>query len=425
MATANLTKRTIDALEFTPGCDYFVWDEKLKGFGIRVTERPGRSGQRSRLKVFVVGYRDRGSLRYRRVNLGRFGLLTAEQAREEALRQLGAVTQGADLVGKRKVVRGGMTVQELGVKFLDDVDRRRKRTTAREYRRLWEKHVVPAFGSKLITEVSCGDVRKLHGSLRKTPYVANRVVARLTTFFAFAIAEGLLPTKANPTEGIEFYPEADRERFLTIEEFERLGRALHLAETVGLPPAPQHRSKPKKQDKLKHRPKSADTPIPANPFAVAAIKALALTGCREDEILRLTRAQVDFERGFLRFDDSKQGKSVRPLGQSAAELLSRLPEVHGSPYFFPGRDPRKPLREIKRVWSAVRVAAKLEDVRLHDLRHSFASVPAAEEPLLVIGALLGHKDLSSTKRYAHLGDSPVKRAADKTARNISTWMSAR
>lgn len=422
MATANLTKRTIDALEFTPGCDYFVWDEKLKGFGVRVTQRLGRSGRLSRLKVFVVGYRERGSQRYRRVNIGRFGLLTAEQAREEALRQLAAVSQGEDLVGRRKTARTGSTMRELGATFLDDVDLRRKRSTAREYRRLWEKHVTPALGTRLVTEVTATDIRRLHNSLRKTPYVANRVVARLTTFFGFAMAQGALPSKVNPTEGVEFYPEVERDRFLTVEEFERLGRALRDAETVGLPPAPQHRSRPRRQDTQKHRPKSADTPIPANPFAVGAIRALALTGCREDEILRLTRSQVDFERGFLRFGDSKSGKSVRPLGQSAARILAQLPEIEGSPYFFPGRDPKKPLREIKRVWFAVRAAAKLEDVRLHDLRHSFASVPAQEEPLLVIGALLGHRDLSSTKRYAHLGDSPAKRAADRTAASIAGWL---
>src|ERR1019366_2749432 len=126
------------------------------------------------------------------------------------------------------------------------------------------------------------DVRRLHRSLHETPYVANRVAARLTTFFAYAIAEGAVPSKENPAHGVELYPEQGRERFLTKEEFGRLGDALAKAEREGLPPAPEHQKKPKKPENQKHRPKNADTPKRANPFAVAAIRLLALTGCREN-----------------------------------------------------------------------------------------------------------------------------------------------
>jgi len=425
MATANLTKRTLDSLAFTPGCDYFVWDTKLKGFGVRVTERSDADGQIRRRKVFVLGYRPRGTRQYRRLTLGVFGPLTAEQARGEALQQLSAAAKGIDPIAARRAARGGLTVRDLGATYLEEVERRRKPGTAREYKRLWKKHTLPALGTKPVSTVTSADIRRLHRSLHETPYVANRVVARLTTFFAYTISEGAIPSKENPAHGIEFYPERGRERFLTKEEFGRLGEALATAERVGLPPAPEHRKKPKKAVNQKHRPKSADTPNPANPFAVAAIRLLALTGCRENEILSLRWDEVDFERGYLRLDDSKTGKSVRPLGQSAAAVLGSIPRIQGNPYVLPGLKKKQHLKEIKRVWYAVRHAAKLKGLRLHDLRHSFASVPAASgESLLVVRSLLGHKNVATTERYAHLGDDPVKRAADRTATSISGWLDA-
>jgi integrase len=267
------------------------------------------------------------------------------------------------------------------------------------------------------------DIKRLHRSLHSTPYVANRVVARLATFFTFAISEGATKSKENPTKGVEFYPEEGRERFLSKDEFGRLGTALATAETVGLPPAPQHRKKPKLLVNQKHRPKGADTPTPANLFAIAAIRLLALTGCRENEILSLRWSEVDFERGYIRLDDSKTGKSIRPLNQSAAIILAALPIVDGNPHVLPGLKKNSSLREIKRVWYAVRHAAKLDGVRLHDLRHSFASVPASSgESLLVVKSLLGHKNIATTERYAHLADDPVRRAANAAGASISEWL---
>lgn len=425
MANANLTKRTVDALTFLPGCDYTVWDTKLKGFGVRVTAWTDASGKTYRRKAFLVGYRIPGIRRFRRLTFGVFGPLTVEKARDEALRYLSAATKGVDAHAARRDAGGGLTVQELGSTYLEEVERRRKPNTVKEYKRLWKKHIFPALGTKFVSAVTSADVRRLHGSLHDTPYVANRVVARLTTFFAYAISEGAIPSKENPAHGgVELYAEHGRERFLTKEEFGRLGAALSKAEASGLPPAPEHRSKPKKPENQKHRPKKADQPIPANPFAVAAIRLLALTGCRENEILSLRWDAVDFERGHLRLDDTKTGKSVRPLGQSAAAILASLPRVAGNPYVIPGLKSKQHLKELKRTWGAVRHAAKLKGLRLHDLRHSFASVPAASgESLLVVRSLLGHKQVATTERYAHLGDDPVKRAANRTASEIAGWLS--
>lgn len=419
MAVHHITKRTIDALSTTRHHEY-VWDNELPGFGVRVTA--------AGFKAYVIQYRLPGLGRrgtVKRITIGAHGVLAPDEARRLAKRELGKVAQGVDLAAERAARKEAATVREFGTEYLKDVELHRKPGTAKEYRRLWGKHVLPTFGSKLVTEVAISDIRRLHRSLHKTPYLANRVAAMLGAFFTFARDEGARPGNDNPAHGIEFFPENPRERFLSQEEFKRLGAALVRAEKEGLPPAPQHRREPGKKAKQKHRPRSADTPIPANPFAIAAIKLLALTGCRENEILSLRWDAVDLERGYLRLADSKTGRSVRPIGASAAALLSSLPRIDGNPHVLPGLKENEHLKEIKRVWYSVRYAAGLDGLRLHDLRHSFASVPATSgESLLVVRSLLGHKRVATTERYAHLSDDPVKRAANSAASEIASWLQA-
>jgi integrase len=424
MATANLTKRVVDALKFSPECDYLIWDKSLKGFGVRVTERRNRAGETLRRKVFVVGYRPRGSRQFKRLTLGTFGPVTVEQARAEALRQLASVSSGADPLQAKQADRATLTVRELGAAYLADVKVRRKPRTAAEYARLWNKHVLTSLGAKKVNAVATTDLRRLHRSMDSTPYLANRVMAMLGAFFSFASKEGARPQHDNPAHGVDFFPEQGRERFLTPDEFRRLGAALTQAEQVGLPPAPQHRRKPKAEATKKHIPKKSGTPIPANPYAVAAIRLLALTGCREGEILSLRWEAVDLEHGYLRLADTKTGRSNRPLGESAATVLRGLKPIKDNPYVFPGVRTGEHLKEIKRVWFAVRQAAKLDELRLHDLRHSYASVPASSgESLLVVRFLLGHARVATTERYAHLGADPVKRAADRASNDIAGWLS--
>ncbi|MGH8437029.1 MAG: site-specific integrase, partial [Pseudomonas sp.] len=135
---------------------------------------------------------------------------------------------------------------------------------------------------------------------------------------------------------------------------------------------------------------------------------------------------VDLERGFLRLADTKTGKSVHPLGAAAIELLTTLTRAPGSPYVLPGAKTGTHLEGIKRLWFAVRYAAGLDDVRLHDLRHSFAStVAVGGDSLTVIRSLLGHSDISTTQRYAHLGDDPVKSSADRASEAIAGWLAGR
>src|SRR5688500_18452534 len=182
MATARLTKRTIDALRPDSDRDFFVWDTDPKGFGVRVFPA-GR-------KVFVLKYRPRGSLATRRLKLGVYGSVTVEQARRLARRYLGAVTEGADPSRERHAERHAATVAALGTAYLDDVRVRRKSGTAVEYARLWTKHVVPALGRLSVASITEADMARLHRSLHETPYVANRVLAVFGSFFTFAAREG-------------------------------------------------------------------------------------------------------------------------------------------------------------------------------------------------------------------------------------------
>ncbi|HXB26488.1 MAG TPA: tyrosine-type recombinase/integrase [Gemmatimonadaceae bacterium] len=406
-AIPKLTKRYLDALKAREE-RYDVYEQATPGFGCRVMP-DGR-------RIFSLIYRA-GAVQ-RRLTIGDHGALTLEQARHIANQKRAVIAAGGDPASDRDAAKDAPTVAALGVDYLSDVAARRKTTTATEYRRQWAKHVEPALGSKRVADVTTADVAKLHRTVGKNngPYLANRVVALVGAFFTYAERQGVRLRHTNPATDVEPFDERERERFLTPEEIGRLGEALTRAEREGLPPAPRPWRPRKTGKSAKHRPKSVDAPRPADPFAVAAIRFLLLSGWREQEAMTLRWDALDPARGFATLTDTKTGKSQRPLGAPAVLLLSELPRVEGSPYVFPGRKEGRPLADARRVWEAARLAAGLEGVRLHDLRHSFASISAsAGGSLLVIGKLLGHRDSKTTQKYAHLLDSPVKAAADVAA----------
>ncbi len=160
-----------------------------------------------------------------------------------------------------------------------------------------------------------------------------------------------------------------------------------------------------------------------HPSVVAAIRLLVFTGCRRAEILTLKWAYVDFERGCLDLPDSKTGAKTVPLGAPALELLADLPRVEGNPYVLPGRRPKAHFVAIEKAWQQLRAKAGLRDVRLHDLRHSYAAMGAGlGESLHMIGSLLGHSLPSTTQRYAHLSEDPRRAAADRISGHLAAAM---
>jgi integrase len=398
----------------------------LPGFGVKITPKGHR--------VFVAQYTprsQRGTGRRRRLTIGPFGPLTVEQARDAARTVLGRVARGEDPAAdaKRSDVEARAarenTVDAVSAVYLDELEAKVRPSTLVEYRRLRKRDILPTLGTRPVSLVTTQEVARLHAAGRKRPYAANRILQLLAGFFGWAETRGYRARGTNPCRDVARFPEHPRERFLTVEEVGRLGTALRTAETVGVPPAPQHRREPKTAATAKHRPKTADTPKPASPYAVAAIRFLLLTGWREQEALTLRWDAIDDVRGVATLKMTKTGKSHRPVGGPALELLAALPRLEGSPYVFPGAKPGQPLREIKRTWAAVRFAADLADVRLHDLRHTVASFSVASgHSLYLTGKLLGHTRSETTQRYAHLSDDARKAAADSVSGALAAALSA-
>lgn len=400
---AKITKRTVDAAK--PGDrDSFIWDSELKGFGLKVTPK-GK-------KVYVLQYRFNRVLR--RYTIGAHGApWTAEKARKEAIRLLGMVSDGKDPAANKKSDKDAITVSQLCEDYLKDgVNSKSESTLATDKGRI-TRHIKPLLGRKRVKDLTVNDIKKFmrdvatgktaanvktrkHGRARVTggEGTANRTAGLLGGILSFAVDGGI--RSDNPVHGVKRYPEKRSERFLSPQELAKLGDTLAKAEAEG-----------------------------ENKTAINAIRLLILTGCRKSEILTLKWSFVNFETGYLELPTSKTGQKRVPIGAPALELLATLPRIDGNPYVLPGEKEKMHLVGLPRAWRRIRKNAGLESVRLHDLRHSFASVGAgAGMGLQVVGKLLGHRHPATTARYAHIADDPAKAAADRIAVTISNSLGA-
>jgi integrase len=383
----KITKRVVDGLE--PGA--FAWD---RGFGVKATD--------GGTKVYVVSYRI--GRRKRRYTIGKHGApWTPDAARKEAHRLLTLVGAGIDPMEAKTAGRTQLTVRELAERFLTEhVDAKRKASTAKLYRGIVDKVIVPALGSRAVTDVTRADLATLHHRLRRTPTHANRTLLVISKMMNLAERWGLRPDGTNPARHVERYPERGRQRYLSAEEFRRLGEVLDAAERgpVEVPAEPE--------------------PVRLSPTALAAITLLIYTGARRGELLTLKWEHVDLERGVLTLPTSKTGHKVIMLNAPAIAVLAALPRVVGNPYVLPGVREGQHLVNVNTTWSVVRDLAGLKDVHLHDLRHSLASVGAgAGLSLHLIGGLLGHSQAQTTARYAHLAADPLKAAAELIGERIA------
>jgi integrase len=296
----------------------------------------------------------------------------------------------------------------------EEIEPARKPGTTALYRKYFGNYIRPAIGAKRARDVTYSDVAKLHRGIgARAPVTANRVVSLLGSLFNWAAKAGEVPRGTNPTRELTRFREQARERYLASQEWARLGDALRDAETVGL----EWSIDPEKP-KAKHAPKLEKRREIYSPGAIAAIRLLLLTGCRVGEILSLRWSDVDFERGLLLLPDSKTGKKPVILNAPALQVLSDLPRV--GQFVILGDDPEKPRADLNRPWRAVAKRAQLDGVRLHDLRHSFASVGAGLGlGLPIVGKLLGHTVPTTTARYAHLDADPLRRASDRIGATIA------
>jgi integrase len=391
------------------------WDSELAGFGLRV----GKNGT----KTFFLRYRPKGTGRQgpkKYYTIGRYGPLTPAEARNKARQLLGEVAGGADPAAKLAAARGAISVAELARRyFRDEVQPKRRPGTAALYEIHLRKHVLPDLGDVKAEKVTRAMVARLHLKIGKTHEVtANRVKALLSGMFAFGIAHDLLPAEMiNPAKNVEKFREISRERFLGDLELERLGAALREAETVGIPWQVDETGPNAKH--LVHKERRLTV---LSLFATAAIRLLLFTGCRLREILNLKWEGVDFDRGMLHLPESKTGKKSVVLNAPALAIIAALPRLDGA-YVIGGDHPAHPRADLKRPWKLICRRAGLEGLRLHDLRHSFASVGAgAGLGLPVIGKLLGHASPATTARYAHLDNDPVRRATNAIGATISAAM---
>jgi integrase len=377
----KLTKRIVDAIEPQP-IEFFLWDEGIPGFGVRVMP----SGRKS----FVVQFR--AGRRARRMSLGPSTVLTCDQARTRAITIIAAVKNGEDPAADRAAKRNAATVSDLADRFdKEHISVRLKASTAKEYRGNLKRFILPALGRLAVPEITRADVAKFHHDLRHIPYQANRCLEVVSKMFGLAEMWGLRPDGSNPRKHIRKYPEEKRERFLSAAELRRIGEVLREMESERIELT----------------------------SAILAARLLILTGCRLGEIMALKWDHVDFEERALRLPDSKTGKKVVHVGAPAVEYLHAAQRIDGNPWVITGTLPGKPLSDLQPFWQRVRARAGVKDVRIHDLRHTFASIAVASgQGLPMIGKLLGHTQVQTTARYAHLAADPVRSAADAVATSL-------
>jgi integrase len=388
----KLTNRSIEAIKNSDK-EFFVWDEELPGFGLRI--KPPSRRHPTGVMSFLIQYRIGTSTR--RLTLGRVGILTPEQARKMAKKEFVSILDGNDPSRERREARMAPTMAELAVRYIEEYAKPRKKPSGIEQdERNIRVHILPAFGPrKKAAEVTRADVMKMTNNLKDTPGAANRARAVLSKMMELAEVWGVRPPNSNPCKHVRKYPESKRERFLTMEEFTRLGEVLVEAEHQNV----------------------------ESPHAITAFKLLVFTGCRRGEILGLRWDEVDWERQCLRLTDSKTGPKVVHLNAPALQVLQDIKRKEGSPWVIPGRKLGEHLVDVKGPWRRIRKKAGLEGLRIHDLRHSFASVGAAGGvPLQMIGLMLGHAQASTTERYSHLAPDPVKAANEMIGERIAAAM---
>jgi len=405
----RIGKRNIDAL----APNTVLWDTATTGFGAR--------RQRSSAIVYFVKYRAKDGGQQRWYKIGRHGApWTAEAARDEAVRVLGAVANGDDPAAVREAARNAKTVSELCDLYLADADAgrlltRRKRgkkasTIANDRGRI-ERHIKPLLGRKAVGAISRADVERFMHDVAEGKTAtrvktgrfglarvdggksaAARVVGLLGAIFSYAVRQGLCA--ANPVHGIIKFADGRRDRRLTDDEYAALGAALRQGEAEGIWPP-----------------------------ALSALRLLALSGWRSGEAINLRRPELDLARRTARLGDTKSGESIRPLSRAACDLLEAMPRVPGDRVFPATRGDDLPLA-LEKFWRRVAKLGGLpRDISMHTLRHSYASLAADlgfSEP--TIAALVGHRGHTVTSRYVHAADTVLLAATDAVANRTAELM---
>jgi integrase len=386
----KLTKRGIDAFKAEGSTTSILWDEQLPGFGVKALS--------SGTKRFVLKYRAGGggrNAKQRWMTLGTYGAITLDQGRDLARQALAEIARGGDPQGTKYKLRAAPTLQDVWDRFETEHLSRKKAITQRDYKAAWKDLIAPRLGTTKIEAMTRDDVGRFHKAMSATPYRANRVLALLSRLMSLAEAWDWRVQGTNPCKHVPRYEETARTRPLTEQELRRLGPALTKLRTEGT----------------------------LTTTAANAIELLLLTGARLNEVLTARWAWVDLRSGLLKLPDSKTGAKPLYLSRAAKAVLKRQKAAAGnSKLIFPSHaDPKKPFVNLRKSWLRVCAEAKIEGARLHDLRHTAASIAVSQGASLpIIGRLLGHSQAQTTQRYAHVDSSVAIKAADE----IGTFVSA-
>jgi len=370
-----ITEKLLKKLQPPIQGNRIVYDSQIRGFGVRITAAGAIA--------FILNYRVHG--RERRFTVARWPEVSALKAREETLRLREAIRQGHDPLADRERARGAPTLADLAQEYLRrHAEPNKAALSLRDDKRLLKAIILPRLGRFQVGAITRQDVESLHRQFNSTPVQANRVLALLSKMFSLAIQWGW--ARGNPARGITRYQERPRERWLQEEELRRLGEALDRE---------------------------------ADQNQADALRLIQLTGSRKGEVLAATWEQFDLERGvWTKPAHTTKQKRIHhvPLSPPALDLLRRMKRGATSEYLFPGRRGAH-LMDLKKLWRRVTLAAGLEGVHIHDLRHTFAShLVSGGVPLAVVGKLLGHTQARTTQRYAHLADAALRAATDQFGR---------
>ncbi len=384
---AKLTKRQIDYLN-PNSKKKTLWDNNPKGLGVTLNKNGSKS--------FILKYRNISG-QQKKFKIGVYGVFTLEQARKLAREHLVKIARGGDPTRERKEFRQSPDVKDLLEKYLNEHSKiNNKPNTYENNKNYVYKYLIPALGKHKVKSITRNDIYELQQKLYKRgKSTANIAISILSKAFNLAEVWEWRDDNTNPCRHIKKFPMKARQRFLSKDEFHTLNKKLEFYGKAQLEPAP----------------------------VITAIRLLMFTGCRLNEILTAKWEYVDFDNHCFKFPDSKTGAKTVYFSDTVGKILRDIKRFPDNPYIIVGETPGQHLYNLQKPWRRIRQDCGLDDVRIHDLRHSFASMAAMSGMSLpIIGSMLGHSQPQTTAQYVHLMGEPMREAANAVSETINQAM---